>query len=121
MRASGKRAAASSATRSMPGPIGTSESTAPQALQAFGRPLLVPAMVAHQHAAEAVLDQPGRAIRALVLVAAGLAQRQRRIAAAVEEQQRLLAAIERREDLARQPRRDPLPLFRRLLAHVDRR
>ena len=48
-----------------------------------------------------------------------LAQRQRRIAAPVEEQQRLLAAVERREHLARQLRRDPLALFRRLLAHVD--
>src|SRR6185369_17846955 len=36
----------------------------------FRPPLLVPAMMAHQHAAEAVLDQPRRAVRTLVLVAA---------------------------------------------------
>ena len=41
--------------------------------------------------AEAVLDQPGVAVRALEAMAAGAAQRQRRIAAPVEEQQRLLA------------------------------
>ncbi len=104
----------------MPGPIGTSESTAPQSEQIFGRPLLVPAMVAHQHAAEAVLDQPGRAIGALKLVPAGAAERERRIAAAVEEQQRLLAAIERGEHLAGEARGDPLALLGRLLAHIER-
>ena len=36
--------------------------------QAFGRALDVAAMVAHQRAAEAVLDQPGRAVRAVVAV-----------------------------------------------------
>ena len=77
------------------------------------------AMVAHQHAAEAVFHQPGRALRALILVATGPAQRQRRIAAPVEEEQRLLAAIERGKDFPGEPRRDPAALFRPLLAHVD--
>ncbi len=54
-------------------------------------------------------------------MAAALAQRQRRIAPAVEEQQRLLAPVEGGEDLARQLRRDPLALLGRLLAHVDGR
>ncbi len=89
--------------------------------RAHFRPLLLmPAMMAHQHAAKTVLDQPGRAIGALILVPAGPAQRQRRIAPPIEEQQRLLAAVERREHFARQPRRDPRALFRRLLAHVER-
>ena len=79
----------------------------------------VAAMVAHEHAAETMLHQPGRAFRALILVAAGLAERQRRVAAAVEEQEGLLAAVDRSEDLARQVWSDPLALFRRLGAHVE--
>ena len=50
------------------------------------------AMVADERGAEAVLDQPGRAVRALEPVAAGAAEGERRIAAPVEEQKRLLAA-----------------------------
>ena len=53
------------------------------------------AMVADELPPEAVLDQPGVAVRAVEAEAAGAAERQRRIAAAVEEQQRLLAALER--------------------------
>src|SRR6185437_6637711 len=88
---------------------------------AFRYPLLMPAMMAHQHAAEAMLDQPGRTVRALVLVPASPAERQRRIAAPVEEEQRLLAPVERRKHLAGEPRRNPLPLLGWLLAHVERR
>ena len=53
-------------------------------------------------------------------MAAGVAQRQRRKAAAVEEQQRLLAALER--DLHRfgEPRRDEAPARRPFAAQVDR-
>ena len=66
------------------------------AFRAGVRPLLVmAAMVADELAAEAVLDQPARAVRALEAVAADAAQRQRRIAAPVEEEQRLLAALQR--------------------------
>src|SRR3954469_24709978 len=46
--------------------------------------------MADELAAEAVLNQPGRALRALDALAAAPAQRDRRIAAAIEEQQRLL-------------------------------
>ena len=52
----------------------------------------VAAVMADERLAEAVLDQPGRAVRALEAMAAGAAQGQRRIAAPVEEQQRLFAA-----------------------------
>ena len=44
------------------------------------------AMVAHEVFAEAVIDQPGVAVRAGEAKAAGAAQGQRRIAAAIEEQ-----------------------------------
>ena len=119
-RAPGNRPATSSATRSIPGPMGISESTVPHSEQVVGPLLLVPAMMAHQHAAEAVLDQPRIAIGALILMPAGAAERQRRVAPAVEEQQRLLAAVEGRENLAGEARRDPLAFFRRLLAHIER-
>ena len=49
-----------------------------------------PAVMAIEPPAEAVLDQPRRALRTFDAVPAGAAQRQRRIAAPVEEQQRLL-------------------------------
>ena len=76
-------------------------------------------MVADQPLAEAVIDQPGVAIRALQPEAAGAAERERRIAAAVEEQQRLLAALER--DLHRfgQPRRDEAAARRAFAPQVD--
>ena len=53
------------------------------------------AVVADELAAEAMIDQPGVAVRAREAEAAGAAQRQRRVAAAIEKQQRLLAALER--------------------------
>ena len=80
------------------------------------------AMVADQLLSplEAVIDQPGIAIRALQAEAAGAAQRERRVAAAVEEQQRLLAALER--DLHRfgEPWRNEPPARRAFAPHVDR-
>ena len=78
-------------------------------------PLLVAAMMADEDAAEAVLDQPGRAVRAGHAVAAGAAERQRRIAAAVEEEQRLLAARERLGDRRDERRRQPAAALRRVL------
>ena len=63
-------------------------------------------MMADQPAAEAMIDQPGVAVRAGEAEAAGAAQRQRRIAAAIEEQQRLLAALERGLHRLGEPRRD---------------
>ena len=84
-------------------------------------PLLVmAAMVADELAAEAVLDQPARAVRALEAVAADAAERQRRIAAPVEEQQRLLAALEIVLHMAEQHRRQEAAARRRRPAHVDR-
>src|SRR3569623_2809768 len=82
--------------------------------------LLMAAMMAHQHAAKAMLDQPRVTIGTLILMPARAAARQWRIAAAIEEQQRLLATIARREHFACHPRRDPLALLGRLLAHVER-
>ena len=76
-------------------------------------------MVAHQPPLEAVIDQPGVAIRALQAEAAGAAERERRVAAAIEEQQRLLAAFERVLHSFRQPRRDEAAARRAFAPHVD--
>ena len=77
------------------------------AFRAFGRMRHgEAAMVADELLAEAVIDQPGVAVRAGEAEAAGAAQRQRRVAAAIEEQQRLLAALERGLDRAGERRRD---------------
>ena len=61
------------------------------------------AMVAHEPPPEAVIDQPGIAVRTGEAVAAGAAERERRIAAPVEKEQRLLPPFERERDLFRQP------------------
>jgi hypothetical protein len=52
-------------------------------------------MMADQPLAKAVIHQPGVADSAGKAMPAGAAQRQRRVAAAVEEQQRLLAGAQR--------------------------
>ena len=85
----------------------------------LGRRHRVAAMVADEPPLEAVIDQPGVAVRAGHAVTAGVAQRQRRKAAAIEEQQRLLAALER--DLHRfgEPRRDETPARRSFAAKID--
>ena len=70
-------------------------------------------------AAEAVFDQPGRAGRALESVAADAAERQRRVAAAVEEEQRLLATLQRVARFLQKHRRDEAATPRRRIAHVD--
>ena len=60
----------------------------PRAGRADVRPLLdMAAMMADERLAKAMLDEPGRAVRALEAMAAGAAQGQRRVAAPVEEQQ----------------------------------
>ena len=51
-------------------------------------------MVTLEAAAEPVLDQPRRAVRAFEAEAASPAERDRRIAAPIQEQERLLAAPE---------------------------
>ncbi len=76
--------------------------------RAFVRSALdMAAMVADQGAARAMLDQPGRAVRALEAVAAGATQGQRRIAAPVEEKQRLFMAREILSQRLNQARRNP--------------
>src|SRR4029078_8748128 len=64
------------------------------------------AMVANELPAEAMIDQPGVAIRAGEAETAGAAERERRVAAAIEEEQRLLAALDCGVDRARECGRD---------------
>ena len=72
-----------------------------QAFRAAGRHRLgVAAMMAQEAAGKAMLDQPGGAVRALKAMAAGAAQGQGRVAAAIEEQQRLLAGVKGRGEFA---------------------
>ena len=111
--------AASCSSRSTPGPTGD-EAFGGVAVRAFLRRRHgEAAMMADQPLTEAMIDQPGVAVRALQAKAAGAAQCQRRVAAAVEEQQRLFAAFQR--DLHRfgQPRRDEAAARRPFGAQVD--
>src|SRR5215470_20329008 len=77
------------------------------------------AMVADKLAAETVIDQPGVAIRTGEAEAAGAAQGQRRIAAAVEEQQRLLAPFQRGLHRSRERRRNETAGWRPFAAQID--
>ena len=95
MRGSGNSAATSSSSRSTPGPQATNDLRR-LAFRAGGRRRRgEAAVVADELALEAVIDQPGVAVRAVEAEAAGAAERERRIAAAIEKQQRLLAALQR--------------------------
>ncbi len=85
----------------------------------LGRRHGVAAMVALQAPAQPVRDQPGRAVRAGEPVAAGAAQGERRVAAAVEEQQRLRAVREIAEQRLAQRRRQEAAARRPLTAQVD--
>ena len=76
--------------------------------------------MAHQPPPEAVIDQPGVAVRTGEPMAAAPAERERRKAAAVEEQQRLLAALDRGLHRLRKPRRDEAPARRAFALEVDR-
>ena len=78
------------------------------------------AVMADQPPAEAVIDQPGVAVRTGEPMPAGAAERERRKAAAVEEQQRLLAALDRGLHRLGEPRRDEAPARRALALEVDR-
>jgi len=69
-------------------------------------------VVADKLPLEAVIHQPGIAVRAIEAEAAGAAERQRRIAAAVEKEQRLLAALQRGLHHAGKFRRDEAPARR---------
>ena len=84
-----------------------------------GPPLLVPAMMAGEDAAKAVIHQPGRAVGAGHPVPAGAAERERGIAAAVEEKERLLAVCDGLRNRRGKRRRQPAAALRRVLAHVD--
>src|SRR5271166_1296108 len=78
------------------------------------------AMVTGERLAEAVLDQPGAAVRALKAMAAAPAQRQRRVAAPVQEQQGLFAPRKRLGERGAEARRNPFAARRGGKAHVDR-
>ena len=79
----------------------------------------VAAMMADERRPEAVLDQPCGAVGTFEAVAAGAAQRQRRIAAPVEEQKRLLAAGSRLFDAGDRARRQPAAARRALALEID--
>src|SRR5262245_10855751 len=78
-----------------------------------------PAMMAFEPAPESVLDEPGRAVRALEAEAAFAAERDRRIAAAIKKQERLLATCKRFGEGIDQDRREPAPALGRIVPHVD--
>ena len=92
-------------------------------LAAFGAGVghrhLVAAMVAGEPPAQAMLDHPGGAIGALDARAAGAAEGERCIAAAVEEQQCLFPLGQRRGDGGVERRAEPRSPLRREAAHVD--
>ncbi len=76
-------------------------------------------MVADEAVPEAMLHQPRIAVGAAHAVAAGAAERERRIAAPVQEQQCLLAALDRLAHRRFETRRDPASARRRRLAQID--
>ena len=77
-------------------------------------------MMAEEDAAETMLDQPGRAVRALETMAAGPAEGERRVAAPVEEEKRLLLLLDRLCDRGEERRRQESAAFGRAGAEVDR-
>src|SRR6185437_11832523 len=84
-----------------------------------GQRLGMAAMMTLQLAEQAMLDQPRRAIGTFEAMTAGAAERQRRIAPAIEEEHRLLAGFQcLAEGLYQRRREEALPL--RLVApHID--
>lgn len=88
--------------------------------RAFMRAALdMSAMMADQRAPKAMIDQPGRAVRALEAVAAIATERQRCVAAPVEEKQRLLLGLDIGFDRLDQRAREPAPPLRLVAAQVD--
>src|SRR5262245_29926997 len=77
------------------------------------------AVVADQPALEAVIDEPCITVWAGEAEAALPAERERRVAAAVEEQKRLLAALDGGLHGLREPRRDETAARRAFAAQVD--
>src|SRR5208283_2993415 len=91
------------------------------ALRTDIRPLLeVTAVMAYQRTAKTMLDEPGVTLPAAKSVSAAAAERERRIAAAIEKQESLLAARQSFADRKREPRRKPTARSRTFRAHVDR-
>ena len=78
------------------------------------------AVMADEPPPEAVIDEPGVAIRAGKAIAAGAAERERRIAAPIEKQQRLLLAFERELDLLGEAGCDKPAARRTLAGEIDR-
>ena len=76
-------------------------------------------MVAVEGAGEAVLHQPGAAIRAVEAVTAGATERERRVSPPVEEEQRLLAGVQGLGESHAQGRCQPGAARRRRLTQVD--
>ena len=77
-----------------------------EAFRAAGRHRLgMAAMMAQEAPGKAVLNEPGGAARTLEAMAAGAAQGQGRVTAAIEEQERLLAGLEGRRELGHKRRR----------------
>src|SRR5580658_8747526 len=78
------------------------------------------AVMADELAAEAVIDQPGVALRAGKAKTASAAERQRRIAASGQKEQRLLLALERAPPRLGEPRRDEASPRRALAGEINR-
>ena len=79
----------------------------------------VAAVMTEQAAAQAVVDQPGAAVRAAQPMAAGPAQGERRKAAPIEEQERLLAGGKRLGQRRAQGRGEPGAARRPVLAQIE--
>src|SRR5579862_4252331 len=77
------------------------------------------AMMTDELASEAMIDQAGRAVGAGKAEAAGAAQRERRVAAAIKKQQRLLAALQRGLHRAGEHGRNEMPWRRGFAAQID--
>ena len=77
------------------------------------------AVMADEPPPEAVIHQPGVAVRAGQAEAAAAAERERRKAAAVEEQERLLAALDGGRHRFGQPRRDEAAARRAFAPEID--
>src|SRR5690606_11185962 len=79
-----------------------------------------PREVAHQAPRIAMLDEPAVGLRRLHAVAAGLAERERGVAAPVHVEERLLAAQERLGGAAHELGRQPASLLGRIDLEVDK-
>src|SRR4051812_36426186 len=66
-----------------------------------------------------MLDEPCGAARTLEAMAAGAAQGQGRVTAAIEEQERLLAGLEGRGEFVHQGWGQEMPALEALTAHID--